>query len=131
MPFSDSNLPSTQSRLFARKVTGARPEWGFVMSIEHPHIEFRAATTADKVLPLRQDNAPSLAANSPPGDDELFAALSPLLEEADGLRRNDSPRQEANDFLRLLEENARLRKLAVRLSNLLGDLPAPESSKSP
>ena len=101
------------------------------MSIERPHIEFRAATTADKVLPLRQDNAPPLAAKSPPADDELFAALSPLLEEADGLRRDDAPRQETNDFLRLLEENARLRKLAVRLSNLLGDLPAPASSKSP
>ena len=101
------------------------------MSIEQlPHIEFRGAT-ANGVLPLRQDNAPALAAKLPPGDDEFFAALSPLLEEADGLRRNDSPRQEANDFLRLLEENARLRKLAVRLSNLLGDLPAPASSKSP
>ena len=34
-----------------------------------------------------------------------------------------------NDFLRLLEENSRLRKLAVKLSNLLGDLPASAASE--
>ena len=108
------------------------------MSIEHPqHIEFRGIT-ANNVLPLRQDNARPPAGKSPLGDDEFFAALSPLLEEADGLRGDAPPRPETNDFLRLLEENARLRKLAVRLSNLLGDLPArdapeiaPGSSKSP
>ena len=56
----------------------------------------------------------------PPQRDEFLAALSPLLEEAAGL---ESHRTEANDLLLLLEENARLRKLAVKLSNLLGDLP--------
>ena len=59
----------------------------------------------------------------PLGDDEFFATLSPLLEEAEKLGANRSPRREADDLLLLLEENARLRKLAVRLSNLLGDLP--------
>jgi hypothetical protein len=49
--------------------------------------------------------------------------LSPLLDEADGLR-GDRARQETGNVLQLLEENARLRKLAVKLSNLLGDLPA-------
>lgn len=65
--------------------------------------------------------------------DELLAALSPLLEEAEIL---ESQPAEANDFLQLLDENARLRKLAVKLSNLLGDLPErtggeipPESSR--
>jgi hypothetical protein len=51
------------------------------------------------------------------------ACLAPLLEEAAALQEDKSPHQEANDVLRLLEENARLRKLAVQLSNLLGDLP--------
>jgi hypothetical protein len=46
--------------------------------------------------------------------------LSPLLEEAETF---ESQQAEANDLLQLLEENARLRKLAVKLSNLLGDLP--------
>jgi hypothetical protein len=49
--------------------------------------------------------------------------LSPLLEEAARLQADQSPRRETDDLLLLLEENARLRKLAVKLSNLLGDLP--------
>lgn len=56
----------------------------------------------------------------PPPRDEFLAALSPLLEEAAGLELHQT---EGNDLLLLLEENARLRKLAVKLSNLLGDLP--------
>ena len=60
----------------------------------------------------------------PQGDDELFAALSPLLEEAAKIGADQPPHRQPNDLLRLLEENARLRKLAVKLSNLLGDLPA-------
>ena len=69
----------------------------------------------------------------PPQRDEFLAVLSPLLEEAGAL---ESQQAEANDLLKLLEENARLRKLAVKLSNLLGDLPElaageirPESSR--
>jgi len=61
--------------------------------------------------------------------DEFLAVLSPLLEEAEII---ESQQVEATDLLRLLEENARLRKLAVKLSNLLGDLPErgePESSR--
>jgi hypothetical protein len=56
-------------------------------------------------------------------DDEFFDALRPALEEVAGLQTDESPHRETNDLLLLLEENARLRKLAVRLSNLLGDLP--------
>ncbi len=62
----------------------------------------------------------------PHGDDEFFATLSPLLDEAAKLGADRPPRREADDLLLLLEENARLRKLAVKLSNLLGDLPAGE-----
>ena len=55
--------------------------------------------------------------------DELLTALSPLLDEVDGLREDEALHQETNNVGLLLEENARLRKLAVKLSNLLGDLP--------
>ena len=85
--------------------------------------EFRGAEYADNVLPLRQENARLQGVESPRPGDEFFDVLSPLLEEAAGLQGDESPHQEANDFLLLLEENARLRKLAVKLSNLLGDLP--------
>jgi|KBSMisStaDraftv2_1062788.scaffolds.fasta_scaffold177172_1 hypothetical protein len=57
--------------------------------------EFRGV--ADNVLPLREENA--------------------------RLRRIESPCQESNELIRLLEENGRLRKLAIELSNLVGDLP--------
>ena len=60
--------------------------------------------------------------------DEFLAALSPLLEEAAGL---ESQKMEGNDLMLLLEENARLRKLAVKLSNLLGDLPEPAGENQP
>jgi hypothetical protein len=66
---------------------------------------------ADNVLP------------SPRGDDEFFDVLGPALEEVAGLQRDESPHQGTNDLVLLLEENARLRKLAVQLSNFLGDLP--------
>ena len=56
--------------------------------------------------------------------DELLTALSPLLDEVDGLRGDEALLQETDNVVVLLEENARLRKLAVKLSNLLGDLPA-------
>ena len=55
--------------------------------------------------------------------DELLTALSPLLDEVDGLRGDEALHQETDNVVVLLEENARLRKLAVKLSNLLGDLP--------
>jgi hypothetical protein len=56
---------------------------------------------ADNVLP------------SPRGDDEFFDVLGPALEEVAGLQRDESPHQGTNDLVLLLEENARLRKLAV------------------
>ena len=57
------------------------------------------------------------------GDEEFFDAVRPALEEFAGLQTDESPHRETNDLLLLLEENARLRKLAVQLSNLVGDLP--------
>jgi hypothetical protein len=100
------------------------------MSIEHPPHhkqarlnEFRDAGCADEALLSHQDNAPIGGHASLRGGDAFFAVLSPLIEEAARLQGDPSPRQEASDLLMLLEENARLRKLAVQLSNLLGDLP--------
>ena len=90
--------------------------WGPAMGIGRPpHNKqdllaglFRAA---DNVVPLRHRG------------DEFSDVLSPLLEAAATFPNDESPRQ---GFLSLLEENARLRALAVKLSNLLGDLPARE-----
>ena len=78
---------------------------------------------ADNVLPLREENALPQGVQSSHQGDEFFDVLAPALEEAPGLQGDESPHQETNDLLLLLEENARLRKLAVQLSNLLGDLP--------
>jgi len=99
------------------------------MSIEYPPHDsqarrdtFRIVEPCDNVVPLREDNgAPSTIA-APPPVDELLIALSPLLDEVDGLRDDEAP-HEADNIPVLLEENAKLRKLAVKLSNLLGDLP--------
>jgi hypothetical protein len=102
---------------------------GFVMGIGYPPHkkqdrleEFRGAGHADNVLPLREENALLQGVESPHRGDEFFDILSPLLE-ASAEQEDESPHQESNEFLLLLEENARLRKLAVQLSNLLGDLP--------
>jgi hypothetical protein len=78
---------------------------------------------ADNVRPLREDNITLQGIGSPQRGDEIPDILSPLLEEAAALQADQSPRRETNDVLPLLEENARLRKLAVKLSNILGDLP--------
>jgi hypothetical protein len=100
------------------------------MSIEHPPHDrparrnaFQNVGPADNVVPLREDNSARLANDAPHQGDELLTALSPLLDEVDGLRGDGTLLQETNNVVLLLEENARLRKLAVKLSNLLGDLP--------
>jgi hypothetical protein len=51
--------------------------------------------------------------------DNFFELLSPQLDEAASFPDGEVA---ANDILWLLEENARLRALAVTLSNLVGDL---------
>ena len=100
------------------------------MSIEHPPHDrqarreaFRNVEHAGNVVPLREDNSVRQPNDAPHQGDELLTALSPLLDEVDGLRADDAPHQETDNIPELLEENARLRKLAVKLSNLLGDLP--------
>jgi len=100
------------------------------MSIEHPPHDkparrsaFQNLGHADNVVPLREDNSARQPNDAPHQGDELLTALSPLLDEVDGLRGDGTLHQEINNIPVLLEENARLRKLAVKLSNLLGDLP--------
>jgi hypothetical protein len=100
------------------------------MSIEPPPPDrlarrdaFRGVERADNVVPLRADNDVLHAGEASQQDGELLAALSPLLDEVDGLRGGKTRPQETDNVGLLLEENARLRKLAVKLSNLLGDLP--------
>ena len=109
------------------------------MSIEHPphdkparreafrNVEHagnvRNVGHAGNVVPLREDNSVRQAIEAPHQGDELLTALSPLLDEVDGLRDDEAPHLETDNIPVLLEENARLRKLAVKLSNLLGDLP--------
>jgi hypothetical protein len=90
----------------------------------------RGAGHAGNVAPLLQDN--NFQGGRPPQrSDEFLAVLSPLLEQADGLRRDKPRQQQTSDLLVLLEENARLRKLAVQLSNLLGDLSGPSAGSNP
>lgn len=98
------------------------------MSIEHPPHDsqarrdaFRIVEHSDNVVPLREDDVRQTV-EAPLPADELLTALSPLLDEVDGLRSDETPREIGNIPV-LLEENARLRKLAIKLSNLLGDLP--------
>ncbi len=51
--------------------------------------------------------------------DDFFELLSPQLGEVAGFPEEEAPE---NDVLWLLEENARLRALAIKLSNLVGEL---------
>ena len=57
------------------------------------------------------------------GNDVFFDVLSPMLQETGEPLGHESPPPDSKELLVLLEENARLRKLAVEISNLLGDLP--------
>jgi len=100
------------------------------MSIESPPPDrlarrdsYRDVERADNVVPLREGSEVRQANEAPQQDGELLAALSPLLDEVDGLRGGEARPQETDNVGLLLEENAKLRKLAVKLSNLLGDLP--------
>ena len=83
------------------------------MGIGHPP-RSRKERPGDNVVSLRQP------------DDEFFDVLSPLLEEAETSKDVESPRRGSHNVLSLSKENARLRALAVGLSNLLGNLPVRE-----
>ena len=100
------------------------------MSTEYPPhhgqasiIAYRGITRTGNVVSLRGDNYARQADDAPYLDNQLLAALSPLLDEVDGLRDNQTQLRDAGNVGLLLEENTRLRQLAVKLSNLLGDLP--------
>jgi hypothetical protein len=81
------------------------------MGIGHPPRNRKDRRRGNKVVSLRHP------------DDDFFDVLSPLLEEAAIVRDDESSRQGLPNVLSLSKENARLRALAVGLSNLLGDLP--------
>lgn len=55
--------------------------------------------------------------------DDLPEAISQALIDAVEPARLSEPLQKARSLQQLLEANMRLRKLAVQLSNMLGDLP--------
>lgn len=100
------------------------------MSTEHPPhhgqtrvIPYRAIVHADNVVPLHAGSYARQADDTPYLGEELLAALSPLLDEVDGLRKDPAQVSDTSNVGLLLEENTRLRQLAVKLSNLLGDLP--------
>jgi hypothetical protein len=117
-------------KLIVEPTTGPPCEQECVMSIEHPPHDRQARRDSflnvghgDNVVPLREGNDVRQANEALLQSDELLTALSPLLDEVDGLRSDEAPHQATDNIPVLLEENARLRKLAVKLSNLLGDLP--------
>jgi hypothetical protein len=130
VPFPTQICPRLNGKFGIEPTTGPPCDQEFAMSIEPPPPDrlarrdtFRDVERADNVVPLRADNEVLQANEAPPQDGELLAALSPLLDEVDGLRGDEARPQETDNVMVLLEENARLRKLAVKLSNLLGDLP--------
>ena len=76
---------------------------------------------SDKYLPPHSKTRKINSTADDVMSDDALERLSPqLLEE---FNDDESP---SNEVMRLLEENARLRALAVELSNLLGDLPSGE-----
>jgi hypothetical protein len=130
VPFPTQIRRRLNGKLIVEPTTGPPCEQECVMSIEHPPHDrqarreaFRNVEHAGNVVPLREDNSVRQPNDAPHQGDELLTALSPLLDEVDGLRRDDAPHQETGNIPVLLEENARLRKLAAKLSNLLCDLP--------
>ena len=74
----------------------------------------------DEDLPHTKTRKTNLTADDVIPDDALERLTPHLLEKFDD---DEAP---SNEILRLVEENARLRALAVELSNLLGNLPDGE-----
>jgi hypothetical protein len=127
--FPTQICPRLNGKLVAEKATVPPCDQEIVMSTEFSTRyrqagvdAFRDAGHRDNVVPLRQGRDARQTDEAPHRGDELLAALSPLLDEVDGLRKYQA-QHDTNNVGRLLEENTRLRKLAVKLSNLLGDLP--------
>ena len=68
---------------------------------------------------LRSKGRKIISTVSDVATDDFFDLLTPQLGETAEFADDDSP---SNEIVWLLEENARLRALAVKLSSLVGDL---------
>jgi hypothetical protein len=78
----------------------------------------------DDAIVVSQRGAVSATSFHEPLHDEFFEVMSGLLEEPAIVPNGDPAHQPMNDDATLLREaNARLRALAIQLSNLVGDLP--------
>ena len=99
------------------------------MGIEYPpykkqdHLGVLLRSAAGEIRPLREENAVPHGTESSQRDEEFLEILSAALEEARRPQEDESRPGEDEAARQLLKKNAWLRKLAVRLSNLLGDLP--------
>ncbi len=89
-------------------------------------IEDRAHNKRRPVLLFQNADRLSRLRESPQRGDEFFDVLSSPLEEAATLPDSEWRRRRIDNVLALLEANARLRALAVKLSNMLQDLPNRE-----
>jgi hypothetical protein len=100
------------------------------MGIEYPpykkqhHLGVLLRSAAGDVRPLREENAVPHGTESSHRDEEFLDILSAALEEAK--RPQDESPGQGDEAALLVRKNAWLRKLAIRLSNLLGDLPRRE-----
>jgi hypothetical protein len=95
-----------------------------VTSIRWGHVRMRGLVMGIGNSPRDSKQGPA-SSTGDAGVDEFFGALSPLLGDEASFPEREPPEDESppDDVLWLLEENARLRALAVKLSNVLGDLP--------
>jgi hypothetical protein len=96
-PFSVSKWPPTQSTLVVVKASRGTPGWRFAMGIRY-----------DRLGVLFRLGGLLRAAENGPLRNALLQRVSP--------HRDDDVRW-------LMEDNARLRRLAVKLSNFIGDIP--------
>jgi hypothetical protein len=105
------------------------------MGIEYPpyrkqdHLGVLLGSAAGDIGPLREENAVSHGTESlyrEYRDEEFLDILSAALEETKRPHDTETRPGEDDDARLLLKKNAWLRKLAIRLSNLLGDLPRRE-----
>jgi hypothetical protein len=102
------------------------------MGIEYPpykkqdHLGVLLRSAAGDIRPLGDENAVPHGTESSHRDEEFLDILSAALEEAKRPHDDESRLGEDDEARLLLKKNAWLRKLAIRLSNLLGDLPQRE-----
>jgi hypothetical protein len=77
----------------------------------------------DDAIVVSQRGAVSATSLHEPLHDEFFEVMSGLLEEPAIFPGDETRHRELDDATLLREANARLRALAIQLSNLVGDLP--------